>query len=203
LPEVGSMLRALGRLIASERRAKGWSLSELARRSQVGKATISRWENGESQPAIPVLDAVLKTLEVPVERYEQAYALIGAPRGVRALRATEDRLRGEFTELGIGTLTPGDLIRAMRLRSGLKSYQLAERLGVSRAAISLWERGERKPDVELLDRIAEALGATPCERDILEQNNVLVGSVRGSLDYSSILQRLEANARIKSGWARS
>ncbi|HRI44259.1 MAG TPA: helix-turn-helix transcriptional regulator [Fimbriimonadaceae bacterium] len=167
LPVAAHDERQLGRLIARQRRSRGWSLSELARRAGVGKATLSRWENGDAAPAIPVLEAVLVALDADLDTRESAYALIGAPRGVRALRASEARHREDQTELGIGSLTLGDMIRALRVRRGLRSADVAAAVGVTPATISHWEKGERAPDFEARMRLARALQATLNEQSML------------------------------------
>jgi len=45
----------------------------------------------------------------------------------------------------------------------LSQRQLADMLGVSTAAISRWEAGERKPDGELVPMISEKTGISPAE----------------------------------------
>lgn len=159
--------RQLGRFIARQRRTRGWSLSELARLAGVGKATLSRWESGSASPAIPVLEAVLDALDADLYMRETAYGLVGAPRGIRALRESEARHREDQTELGIGSLTLGDMIRALRVRRGLRSAQVASAVGVNPATISHWEKGERAPDPEARMRLARALQATPAEESML------------------------------------
>jgi transcriptional regulator with XRE-family HTH domain len=48
----------------------------------------------------------------------------------------------------------GDQIRDLRRREGLTQEQLAQRLMVTRQAVSNWERGSNLPDIETLIRIA-------------------------------------------------
>ena len=50
-----------------------------------------------------------------------------------------------------------------RRRAGLSQEQLAEKLGVSRQAVSKWEPGEASPEVSKLRPLAEALGVTADE----------------------------------------
>jgi len=47
-----------------------------------------------------------------------------------------------------------------RRHRGLTQVALAERAGVTQAAIASIERGKRKPSVELLMKLADALGVT-------------------------------------------
>lgn len=49
----------------------------------------------------------------------------------------------------------GSKIRELRRAQNLTMRQLAELLGVSHTAISLWESGRREPDVSTIMRISE------------------------------------------------
>ena len=48
-----------------------------------------------------------------------------------------------------------DIFKALRTRKRLTQAQLAEDLGLSRSAVSMYERGEREPDFETLELIAD------------------------------------------------
>ena len=68
-------------------------------------------------------------------------------------------------------MTPGELIREMRLRHGLSQRRLAHRVGSHQSAISRLEADEVSPSVETLELLMWALGerlqlgAAPPERD--------------------------------------
>lgn len=47
-----------------------------------------------------------------------------------------------------------------RSRNGLTQEELAQRLGVSKAAVSKWERGRSMPGIALLPKIASLLSIT-------------------------------------------
>ena len=51
----------------------------------------------------------------------------------------------------------GRNIRVFRELRGLSQYDLADAIGKQRSAIGNYERGEREPDLETIDRIAAAL----------------------------------------------
>lgn len=51
-------------------------------------------------------------------------------------------------------------IRYYRTRMGMEQKALAEKIGVSANAISNWENGRTRPDVNILPQICEALGIT-------------------------------------------
>lgn len=50
-----------------------------------------------------------------------------------------------------------DSIISLRRKHGFSQEQLAEKIGVTRQAISNWERGTATPDVETLNLIAKLL----------------------------------------------
>lgn len=61
------------------------------------------------------------------------------------------------------TETFAKFIKEERARLGLTQGELAEKLYISTAAVSKWERGKCLPDVEKLDAIAEVLGLSVLE----------------------------------------
>ena len=54
-------------------------------------------------------------------------------------------------------MEPKDVIAALRTRRGLSQEQLAERLYVTRQAVSRWETGETVPNTETLKRLSAVL----------------------------------------------
>ena len=51
----------------------------------------------------------------------------------------------------------------LRKKSGLSQEELADRLGLSRQAVSKWERGLSFPDVSMLEPLSELLGVSIME----------------------------------------
>lgn len=51
-------------------------------------------------------------------------------------------------------------ITVARINAGLTQAQLADKIGVAAQHIGRWERGERKPKIDALMRIAHALGCS-------------------------------------------
>lgn len=51
-------------------------------------------------------------------------------------------------------------IREHRKRRGWTQEELGQRVGVSKQRVSQYERGERRPTVEMVYRLAEALGVS-------------------------------------------
>ncbi|MFF7183191.1 helix-turn-helix domain-containing protein [Streptomyces sp. NPDC008121] len=64
---VGSRLREL-------RKVRGWSLSELARRSGIGKGTLSELESGGRNPTLETLYALTTALGTPLSTVLQGFA---------------------------------------------------------------------------------------------------------------------------------
>ena len=52
----------------------------------------------------------------------------------------------------------GDRIRILRCGRDLTQQALADELGVSRSAVAMWEKGEREPNLETLEALAEIFG---------------------------------------------
>lgn len=69
----------------------------------------------------------------------------------------------------------GEKIKKLRIEKKLKQSELAEKSGLSRVAIGNYERGDRAPNIEILNKIAVALGTSTAELLISERNltNVL------------------------------
>ncbi len=54
----------------------------------------------------------------------------------------------------------GKLITELRKKNNLTQQDLAEKIGVTRKAISRWETGRGYPDIEILPKLADALSTT-------------------------------------------
>lgn len=48
-----------------------------------------------------------------------------------------------------------NVFRTLRIKAGYTQDSLAETLGISRSAVSMYENGNREPDIETLERIAD------------------------------------------------
>lgn len=60
-------------------------------------------------------------------------------------------------------MTIGEKIRNARKAAGLTQKELAQRLGLSFQSIAQWENDLRKPKIETIQKIADALGITVWE----------------------------------------
>ena len=57
-------------------------------------------------------------------------------------------------------MTFGERLQALRQRAGMSQDALAERLGVSRQAVSRWERDETMPETDKVIALADMFGVT-------------------------------------------
>lgn len=48
-----------------------------------------------------------------------------------------------------------DNLKTLRLQDGLTQGELAERIGVGKSTISMWEKGDRTPSLEMLETLAD------------------------------------------------
>lgn len=48
-----------------------------------------------------------------------------------------------------------ETLSSLRKREGLTQSELAARLGISKSAVSMYERGQREPELELLEKMAD------------------------------------------------
>ena len=51
-------------------------------------------------------------------------------------------------------------LATLRHNNGYSTRELGEKLGVSQSSISLWEKGSRRPDMEMLVKIANFYGVS-------------------------------------------
>lgn len=57
-------------------------------------------------------------------------------------------------------MTFGEKLQSLRQKAGMSQDALAERLDVSRQAVSRWERGETMPETEKVVLLADLFGVT-------------------------------------------
>ena len=57
-------------------------------------------------------------------------------------------------------LTIGERIKRQRIRKGMTQQQLADNLGLSQGTVAGWERGSSKPNVRVIQRLAETFGTS-------------------------------------------
>ena len=85
----------------------------------------------------------------------------------------------------------GDMLSALRRRDGLSQKELAQKAGVSRSAIGMYETGEREPSFETLQLFAdifhvraETLLGAPDRDEALVSNALLAAVVSEKADIA-------------------
>lgn len=159
-------MTAISELIRQLRTGRGVSLSQLAERAQIARRTLSYWEAGTYLPRLPELKNLLTALEATAEQHAQAIASLTAPRGIQELRLSSEHLQHE-NHFGVMP-SGGDLLRALRQRSGLHLEQVAGMMNISTSTLSRWENGKVVPPPDRLDVLLETLGAQEAEQNTLK-----------------------------------
>ncbi|MGY0488698.1 helix-turn-helix domain-containing protein [Streptomyces sp. WG-D5] len=104
----GSVRDMVAANLRRARTRRGLSISELSRRSKIGKATLSQLESGTGNPTIETVFSLSRALEVPVSDLLETRA----PRGLTVVRAKEvEVLRGKGVDLRpLRRMEFGDLV---------------------------------------------------------------------------------------------
>ena len=135
----------VGKKIELLREDGGMSQGELAKVLGVTRQTVSKWEADVCRPKVKVLQAICGVFGVDMSYFT----------------GEED-----LTPQQICTL--GEFIRKLRRRAKLSQEQCAERMGVSRRMISLWETDEVKPRAGMLQKLGECFCVDEEERRQLQ-----------------------------------
>ena len=135
----------VGKKIELLREDGGMSQGELAKVLGVTRQTVSKWEADVCRPKANVLQAICGVFGVDMSYFT----------------GEED-----LTPQQICTL--GEFIRKLRRRAKLSQEQFAERMGVSRRMISLWETDEVKPRAGMLQKLGECFCVDEEERRQLQ-----------------------------------
>jgi transcriptional regulator with XRE-family HTH domain len=136
----------------SARLDAGLSQVALSEATLLDRAAISFLERAERAPDLSTLVRVARELETT-----PANLLIGV--GLAPVRGGSVLAEGErLTEPGQRF---GANLRAARTGAGLSQEALAYEAVVDRAAISVYERGRREPNLRTVLKLARALGLSP------------------------------------------
>lgn len=74
-----------------------------------------------------------------------------------------------------------EMLIHLRKREGLSQQELADKLGLTRSAIGMYETGKREPDLETLERLADFYTV---------DMNTLTGTGRGELPHAEVREVL-------------
>lgn len=152
--DFGSFLRTL-------RKKRSLSVVQVAQVTGLHRATLYRWERGETLPRLTELASILNGLGASREERRQATARMEAPRARTLVQSQFARMA---KRAGVGAMPHGgDLLRAMRLRRGMTLDAIALRIGVTSGTLRRWERGDTWPSASQLHQLCFALGANEAE----------------------------------------
>ncbi len=132
-------------LLRIARQARGWSQSELSRRSGVSQANISKLENGLLGPTDDVLSSVGETLGFPQSFFYQNDRVIGLPMSVQY------RKRASVGQKAIEQLEAELNIRILHIRRLLDAAELEPELSLPRLDVDEYD-GDPSKIAELVRR---------------------------------------------------
>ncbi len=152
-PELDEQIRLFGENMRTARRRAGFSQVELARAARLDRAAVGFLERAERSPELSTLLRVARALGL------EAGELL---RGVGSNDRRPAPEREHRDQLGADpALRFGVALRTARRRAGLSQQALALRADVDRAAVSVYERGERAPNLRTILKVARALAVRP------------------------------------------
>jgi transcriptional regulator with XRE-family HTH domain len=151
-PEIDAQVGAFGENMRAARLRAGFSQVTLSQATQLDRAAISFLERAERSPDLSTLVRIASALAV-------------APASLlEGIGSADARSSGPTVEPGAGP-EPASLLganlRAARKHAALSQEALAYEAEVDRAAISVYERGGRGPNLRTVLKLARALGLRP------------------------------------------
>ena len=113
-------------LLRIARHARGWSQTELSRRSGVSQANLSKLENGLIGPSDDVLHGVASALRFPPSLFFEPDRMLGLPISVHPMY----RKRASVSQRGLERLEAEINIRLFHIRRLLKSAEFDPELSL-------------------------------------------------------------------------
>ncbi|MBO8126349.1 MAG: helix-turn-helix domain-containing protein [Firmicutes bacterium] len=133
----------LGGKLKVARVRKGWNLTKTSKLAGISPAYLSQIERGQVNPSIDVLKRLADVLGISLPV---------------VMNRTNPRELGER-------------LKTVRTSLGMSRKELAGKAGVSASLVAQIEQGKSGASLETLERLATALGVTPCSL-ILETDQV-------------------------------
>lgn len=141
--------RILGVLIRDAREAAGASLELCADRIGIDPELLEAWEYGEAMPALPQIELLAHTLQVPLSHFMGAQTL--------AQQAEQQGIDAhEYVTLRQRLI--GAVLRQARVNANLTPEQLAHEAGVTAAHVQAYELGRRPIPLPVLMTLASVCG---------------------------------------------
>jgi transcriptional regulator with XRE-family HTH domain len=151
-PEIDEQVRAFGENMRAARLSAGLSQVGLSEATRLDRAAISFLERAERAPDLSTFVRVARALALKPADLLEGVGLSG-PRALERSPIQEPP-----AESG---LRFGVNLRAARKGAGLSQEALAYDAEVDRAAISVYERGGREPNLRTVLKLARALQLSP------------------------------------------
>lgn len=150
-PEIDEQVRRFGEHMRAARTAAGLSQVALSEATQLDRAAISFLERAERSPDLSTLVRVARALAMTPSQL-----LEGIGTGTASFDRPSYRGVGSAPEARLGAN-----LRAVRHAAGLSQETLGFEAEVDRAAISVYERGGRGPNLRTVLKLSRALGMRP------------------------------------------
>jgi transcriptional regulator with XRE-family HTH domain len=151
-PEIDEQVRAFGESMRAARMSVGLSQVVLSQATKLDRAAISFLERAERAPDLSTLVRIARALDTTPAALLEGIGLAGP----RPVALPEDVKLA--SEPGVRF---GANLRAARKAAGMSQEALAYEAQVDRAAISVYERGGREPNLRTLLKLARALELSP------------------------------------------
>jgi len=149
--ELDEQLVQFGENIRAARKEAGLSQIDLSARSSLDRAAVSFIERAERAPDLTTIIRIAGAVSVKPAGLLSDIGVDG--RALRGPRRTAE------------SVTPAERfglnLRWARSRAGLSQEALANEATVDRAAVSVFERGRRNPNLRTILRLARALEVPP------------------------------------------
>lgn len=149
--ELDEQLIQFGENVRGTRKRAGFSQIDLSLRASLDRAAVSFIERAERAPDLSTIIRIAGAVSVKPSALLGGIGFDGA--GVRGPRRPPEE---STPALGFGAN-----LRWARERAGLSQEALANEAGVDRAAVSVFERGRRNPNLRTILRLARALELPP------------------------------------------
>ncbi len=151
-PEIDNQLHQFGQNLREARQQAGLSQVRLGVEANLDRAAVSFLERAERSPDLPTILRVARATGVkPAALLKDVGSAGSGPRLPRDLPGAEAGPAGRF----------GVNLKWARKRAALSQEALAYRAEVDRAAISVFERGRRDPNLRTILKLAHALELPP------------------------------------------
>ena len=151
-PEIDIQLHKFGQNLREARQRAGLSQVRLGLRASLDRAAVSFLERAERSPDLPTILRVARATGVkPAALLKDVSSIASGTRMPRDLSAPDADPAARF----------GANLKWARRRAVLSQEALAYRAEVDRAAISVFERGRRDPNLRTVLKLARALELPP------------------------------------------